>query len=305
MRIALAGYGDVGKYLLEEFCKSGNSVVLLSRKETHILSEYTVDHRITNYTVDQLTAQLADCDAVVSTLSGPEEIFVSHHLAILEACTRSPRCKRFLPSEFTINVRDFPDLPVYIKNARGRVREALRAQTDVKWTLICNGWFMDYLLPQNQRYLKDLGNGWVTNNAEKVFDMYGDGLQQVSLTSVRDTARAVTALLQGDPTQWKEHSFVAAQTLTYVEFFELLKRRDSAWTVKHVSFSEVLESILSKGTVQSQVALDHLRILGFTNANRLPEDDRLRWDSGLLEGVRGRDLNAFLDEADAYRDRIL
>lgn len=298
MKIAIAGFGDVGRYFAEEFVKAGEDVVVLTRKAKDPGTELKkVEQRITKYTVDELTSQLADCDAVVSTLSGPDDAYISAHLNILEACTRSVKCKRFLPSEYTTNIEDFPDMPTYIARSRGTVREALRSQKDVRWTLVANGWFMDYLLPTSQRYLMELGNGWVTNNTDKVFDMYGDGLERISMTSVRDVARVVLALLKGDANEWREYSMVAGQTLTYVELFELLKKRDPSWTMRKVSFSEVFNSLMQREGGDAQFTLDCLRILGFTRCNDIPEARSLEWGTGILAGVQGRDVNSFLDEA--------
>jgi hypothetical protein len=296
MRIALAGFGDVGRYFLEEFYRSpGHDVVLLSSRKHTLPKDVQVEQRVTKYTVEELSQQLADCDAVVSTLAGPDETFVSAHLALLEACTRSPRCKRLIPSEYSVNVRDFPDQPVYTLRSRGAVREALRGQSDVKWTMICNGWFMDYLLPLNQRYLKDLGSGWVMDHQSKVFELYGDGLQKVSLTSVRDTARAVMAILE-DADDWAECSLFSSQTLTYRELFELIKKRDPSWTARTVSFASVLESVRTEKD-EDQLTLTYLRIMGFTNANHIPQQSR-------PPKARARDVETFLNEAEADREGI-
>ncbi|KAK5203313.1 hypothetical protein LTR41_010956 [Exophiala xenobiotica] len=193
-----------------------------------------------------------------------------------------------LPSEYTINVQDFPDQPTYALHSRSTIREALRAQTDVRWTLVCNGWFMDYLLRPPQCGLTDLARGWCTNNDAKVFDLYGDGLQEVSLASVRDTARAVLALLEGDVDQWTDFTFLSAQTLTYVELYELLKSRDPSWIVRKVSFTEVLNAV-SQDDGKGNNVVDFLRVMGFTNCNNMPEHQTLKWGK---------------DEAEAHKDVI-
>ncbi|KIY02254.1 uncharacterized protein Z520_02392 [Fonsecaea multimorphosa CBS 102226] len=301
MKIALVGFGDVGRYFLEEFYRSPtDEVVLLSRRKQTLPEDFQVEQRVTQYTVEELSKHLEDCDAVVSTLGGPDDAYISAHLAILETCVRSPKCKRFIPSEYTVNVRDFPDQPVYILRSRNIVREALRAQSTVKWTIVCNGWFMDYLLPLNQRYLKDLSNGWVTDNEAKVFELYGDALQRVSLTSVRDTARAVLEIVHDEDHDWEECSMFSSQTLTYLDLFNLIKKRDPSWTVRTVSLASILDTIRHE-TDPDLLSLAYLRIMGFTNANSIPESQ-----AGRPGGPRacGRDVETFLNEAESNRAKI-
>lgn len=304
MKIAVAGYGDVGKYIVDEFSKSDHEVVLLTRKEVKLPDGMKATVRVTkSYTVEELTPVLEDCDAVVSTLSGPNEAYIASHLAILEACSRSPKCKRFLPSEFAINVRDFPDQPAPTRSSRGCIREALKAQTDVKWTVFCIGWFMDYLLSSPQCGLTSLGRGWCAHNETKVFDLYGDGLQKISLTSVRDSARALLALFESDANQWTPYTFVSGQTLTYIELYDLLKLRDPLWTIRKVYFADLLKAVAEDDGKGSN-EVDFLRIMAFTNCNNMPEDKTLKWGTGVLASVQGRDVNTFLDEAEADKDVI-
>ena len=87
MKIALAGVGDVGNYFMEEFSRSTHEVVLLTSKHKSHLDRLPIDQQITDYSVENLTLHLQDCDAVVSTFCGPEDKYISAHLAILEACS--------------------------------------------------------------------------------------------------------------------------------------------------------------------------------------------------------------------------
>lgn len=304
MKIAIAGYGDVAKYLVEVFCNSSHDIVLLSGRENTIPKGLKVEQRRTSYKLDELCAHLADCDAVVSTLSGPNDFYTSAHTAILEACTRSENCKKFLPSEFAINIEDFPDLPASSFPSRTAVRGALRAQHNVQWTLLCMGWFMDYLLPSSQRHLRNLDRAWMIDHNEKTFDLYGDGSQMVSLTSARDVARVMLALLEGNANEWTEYTCICAQAISYRDLYELWQKRTSGYMIKRINFSEITNA-LTENKAADDLVLDELRILGFTNASHLPEAKCIRWDSGLLEGIRGRDIETLLNEAEKDPDRII
>ncbi|KIW18238.1 hypothetical protein PV08_02526 [Exophiala spinifera] len=311
MKIAIAGAGSLGRYFVEEIAKSPHHVVILTReaKDYFLHLEQRV---IPDYSVDHLSPVIEDCDALVSTLHAPEEAHISAHLALLEACKRSTQCKRFIPSEWAVNIEDFPDQPTYLGRRHKVVRNALRDQDEVKWTLVSVGWFTDYLLPAQQQYFTNLGDGWLTDNVAKVFDLYGDGLQHITLTSARDVARAALAMVVNagatDGTsddshyEWTEFTHLAGQTLTYVELYEILKQRDPKWTIRKVQLTEVLDAIVDHKDEPSKSRLDYLRVMGFTSCNAVPQDRCLKWDTGILKGARARNVEEFLDEAEANRN---
>lgn len=91
MKIALVGAGEVGLCLVTEFCKSEDKVVVLTSTVKPSLKDLKAEIRLTDYSVDDLKKSLDDCDAVVSTLSGPNEFYISAHSNILEACRQSRR----------------------------------------------------------------------------------------------------------------------------------------------------------------------------------------------------------------------
>jgi swainsonine biosynthesis oxidoreductase SwnR len=297
MKIAIAGVGDVGRYLVEEFTKSQHQIVALTRSSKPFLADYGVEERISDYTVDNLVRNLQDCDAVVSSIAGTDDSYVTSHLAILSACSLTTRCKRFIPSEWSINIENFPDQPSYNQRSREIVRMALRNQKNVEWTLISSYWFMDYLLPSSQRHLKDLGLGWFTNNEQKKFEIYGDGGQLISLTSVRDAARASLKLLES-PGVWREFTHITGQTLTYLELFNLLKQRDQTWTANQLSFSDAMNSIVRGKSCGYDVSLEELRIMGFTRCNSIASTALPSQRGCILSGFQARTVEQFLDEAD-------
>ncbi|KAL2858979.1 hypothetical protein BJX68DRAFT_262498 [Aspergillus pseudodeflectus] len=303
MKIALAGAGQVGLLLATEFCKSEDEVVVLTRTLKPSLEHLKVEIRLTDYSVDDLKSKLDDCDAVVSTLSGGDEFYISAHSNILEACSQSRRCKHFIPSEWNINLDDFPDQPMFSAATHEVIRRKLRSQQGVKWTMICHGWFMEYVLPTEKNPLREIGLAWAMNHSTKVFDMYADGSQKVTLTSTADTARAVLAVLRNSINNGAELppiTLLAGQSLTYRELFQLIQSRDPAWTSRQVTFSEVLGDIYEGLKANDpSVAVHQLRILGFTNANHNPEAKALKWGTGVLHGLRATTIEEFLNQAEA------
>lgn len=152
MKIAIAVVGDLGACFIEELSKSSHEVVMLTRSAAKSFQVPNVQVRATNYTVDDLKEKLDDFDAIISTLDGSNDENITCFLAILEASRLTPRCKRYIPSAWTINMQDFPDQELYLSRSRTAVLERLRKQATIKWSFICNGWFMDYLVPASKRY---------------------------------------------------------------------------------------------------------------------------------------------------------
>ncbi|CAG8907855.1 unnamed protein product [Penicillium egyptiacum] len=303
MKIAIAGAGEVGLCLATEFCKSEDEVVVLTGTVKPSFKNLKAEIRLTNYSVDDLKKNLDDCDAIVSTLSGPDEFYISAHSNILEACRQSRRCKHFIPSEWNINIEDFPDQPMFSAATHEVVRKKLRSQHDIKWTMICHGWFMEYILSPEKNPLREIGLAWVMNHGTKVFDMYADGLQKVTLTSTADTARAVLAVLRDSintAADLPPVTHLAGQTLTYRDLFQLIRTRDPAWKSSPVTFSEVLNAI-HEGLKANDalVAVHQMRIMGFTNANNNPKGKALEWGTGVLAGLRATGVQEFLDQAQA------
>ncbi|RJE19905.1 hypothetical protein PHISCL_07753 [Aspergillus sclerotialis] len=307
MKIALAGAGEVGLCLATEFFKSEDEVVVLTSTVKPSFEHLNAENRLTDYSVDDLREKLDDCDAIVSTLSGPDEFYISTHSNILEACTQSRKCKHFIPSEWNINLADFPDQPMFSAATHEVVRNKLRSQNSVKWTMICHGWFMEYVLPKEKNPLREIGLAWAMNHSTKVFDMYADGLQKVTLTSTADTARAVLAVLRNSINSGAGLSpttLLAGQTLTYQELFQLVKARDPAWKSNPVAFSEVIGDIFEGLNAKDPgVAIHQMRILGFTNANHNPRGKALEWGTGVLQGLRATTVEEFLDLAEARKGK--
>jgi nucleoside-diphosphate-sugar epimerase len=303
MKIAVAGAGQVGLLLATEFSKSEDEVVVLTRTSKPSLEHLKAEIRLTDYSLDDLKRKLDDCDAVVSTLSGPDDFYISAHSNILAACSQSQRCKHFIPSEWNINLDDFPDQPMFSAATHEVIRHKLRAQHGVKWTMICHGWFMEYALPTEKNPLREIGLAWAMNHGTKVFDMYADGSQKVTLTSTADTARAVLALLRNsinNNADLPPVTLLAGQTLTYRQLFQIIKSRDPAWKSRSVNLSEVLSDIFEGlKTNDPSVDVHQMRVLGFTNANHNCEAKSLKWGTGVLHGLRATTVIEFLDQAEA------
>lgn len=56
---------------------------------------------------------------------------------MLEACEQSEKCKTFIPSEWTLNVEDYPKQPVFLAEGNKALHTRLK-KTDIRWTIVCN-----------------------------------------------------------------------------------------------------------------------------------------------------------------------
>ncbi|KAF7536525.1 hypothetical protein G7Z17_g13033 [Cylindrodendrum hubeiense] len=300
MKVALAGLGDVSKYLMEELPKEGHEVIALTRSlKPHV----TLEQRVTDYSVADLKRQLVDCDAVVSaiTIHAPE--FASIHLALLEACNESPGCKRFLPSVWAGNYKEVSDQPLYAGEDLLPILDALRGQKEVNWTFFCQGWMVDYILPSNQRYLADFGERWVQNYQTKVFTLYGNGSQKVDFTSARDTAHAVAILLNNDPGTWEEFTCISGQQMTWRELWEFIKAREPEYTVQKKSLAESIKKFIAKESNQ-KVAAAMYEVMGHSEALAFPEGKVEQHRKKYFKRMKFRTPAELYDEA-AAKPRVV
>ncbi|OJJ63009.1 hypothetical protein ASPSYDRAFT_1168812 [Aspergillus sydowii CBS 593.65] len=160
--VLAGGTGDLGRYLHEELIKDGRySVALLTRK--NLKTDYTPSlprttvHR-TDYTESSVLTILSETSAtaLISLIRCEAHLYLPIHTALIRACLQSRTCKRFIPSEWAGNIEAFPHLPRSYEHTRAPVRDLLQATapSDLKWTLVNFGWFMEYFLPEEKSYMR-------------------------------------------------------------------------------------------------------------------------------------------------------
>lgn len=144
--------------------------------------------------------------ALISFLNPPTALYVPLHTALLQACLASSTCKRFIPSEWCGNVDDFPLLPSFYGDSREPFRKLLAKETapvvggegnkkKVDWTLVNNGWLMDYFLPKGKTWMPAIPDEFpVDPNGWRVC-VRGTGDEPQGFTSARDIGKAVVELL--------------------------------------------------------------------------------------------------------------
>lgn len=294
--VAIAGSGPVARYLIEEFIKQKIRPVVLTRKEKDFLAKYDISARVTDYTIDDLVEKLVDCDGVVSTISAPsEEEAISIHLNFLEACKRSPKCKHFMPNIWSSNIEDFPSQPMGTWGKRGPVIDALKQQTDVKWTLLLIGWFMDYVVPKEQRYLGEVGGMFPMDWPSKTFTIWGTGRYPVNFVSARDAAKGVAALFHHE--DWDPYTYLQGTQCSWLDLLAAVQKRgDSSWTVKSKTLADSVNQFVENASPYANWQA-RFEITSNSGALELPEAKADAQKAKYFKDVHFRSLEEYFDEA--------
>ncbi|KAL2797996.1 hypothetical protein BJX66DRAFT_296922 [Aspergillus keveii] len=298
MKIAIAGTGDLARYFYTSLPHHGHTAIALTRSPKSFLDELSIEQRVTDYTVSSLTSHLSDCDAVISTISAQGQDHITAHLALLSACRLSPRCKRFIPSEWTGNIEKYPELePRYMHETREPIRRAFREQDEVMWTSVLVGWFAEYLLPVGQegRYFGALTVGWPVDFEKRVFVLYGEGETRVTLTSAWDVVKAVVGLLEnGEKKKWEEYTHIEGETVSWRDLLAVLRKRGRGgeWTVVRRGYEDAVrqvEEAKESGEFGKEVETQ-LQLLGYTSFNCVDAEKAKRQMEVYFPGVRVRGI---------------
>lgn len=303
MKVAIAGSSNVAKYLVEELPKNGHQVVQLTRSIKS--DQKAIEQRQTDYSIASLVSVLEDCDALVSTIADfinpPAAIKI--HLDMLEACKQSSKCKSFIPSEWTSNVEDHPEQPMFLVEHNKTIHERLKQEENIRWTIICNSWFADYVVPQQQRYIRDIGALWPMDHEKKIFTIYGPGTQPVDLTFVRDIAKAVAVLLDSEE-PWEPYTYLSGDQLTWNELFTIMKRSDSRWSSQKKPLADTLLLIADTGSPEN-VYTGHFEILSYSGASTFPKEKVQRQRAKHFPGLHFRTVEEVLAAAAENPDKIV
>jgi nucleoside-diphosphate-sugar epimerase len=300
MRVAIAGAGDLAKYLVEELLVAGHSIVMFSRsRKAWFLRPNVVFHE-TDYSVPNLVANLLDCDAVVSTILDYTSCGIGAHLNILTACQQTARCKKFIPSEYGGNTDQFPEQPYFYEPTHAPIRDALKAQNDVMWTLLGNGWLMDYFVPVGQRYIRDIGRYHPIDFDKSTAIIPGTGDEPICFTSARDIAKAVVELISHD--KWEESTFVSGDLLSWNRILQKLACRGRTFDVTYRPHAQLEED--SKGEGEDALVAQ-FGVWSSSGSCELPSDKVEIHRKKYFSQVNFRTLDEFLDEADRNPEIIM
>ncbi|KIM92610.1 hypothetical protein OIDMADRAFT_36481 [Oidiodendron maius Zn] len=298
MRIAIAGAGDLARYLAEELLNASHEVVVLSRRAAPWFERKGISLRLTDYSVPSLIKELSDCEGLVSAILDYSMRSATVHLALLEACRQSPRCKKYIPSEYAGNTDEFPDQPSFYFANHEPVRKALREQNEVMWTLFNLGWLTDYLVPSNLRYIKDIGEYHPINLSENTFKIPGTGEEPIGFTSARDAARAIVRLMSYD--EWEPIIYVCGETATWNKVKDIIIKRGGNPLVSYRP-KEMVQRQIDDAESYDKVTSAQYEMWSISGAGLLPQEKLDKQRAKYFDGLKFRTIEEFLDDADCER----
>ncbi|KAK2836989.1 hypothetical protein FQN49_006520 [Arthroderma sp. PD_2] len=305
MRVAIAGYGDLTRYICEEFVKAGHVLVILTRNYNTQIENQGVAQAVTDYTLPSLRIPLADCEVLISTISDISPAYTDVHSTLLLACQESPKCKRFIPAEFAANIEAYPDEPGFYYAPHEPIREMLRSQRDVEWSLVCIGWLTDYFVPAKNRYIKDIGKFHPINWGEDKIVIPGTGNEPVDFTWARDVARGLALLVKAPPGSWEPYTFMSGERSCWNDAAKLIKQKYRPnIPIEHLSLHTVAEMIKTAKDENTLILADYY-LLSISQACAIPPGKVQSHKEKYFPGVRFRTLRDGLIKFDEYPDSIL
>lgn len=302
MRVAVAGAGDMAKYLIEELLATSHEVVVLSRSMKPWFDRNDIDFCETDYSIPSLTKILDKCDGLVSAILDYSLNSATVHLALLEACKRSSRCKRYVPSEYAGNTDEYPDQPVFYAANHNPVRKALREQSDVMWTLFNLGWLTDYLVPAKSRYIKDIGDYHPVNFETGTIKIPGTGDEPIAFTAARDGAKGVVRLISSQ--NWEETTYVCGETSTWNKIAAKLAQQGYSLRKSYRTHAMLQKQIETAETEEEVIAAQY-DLWSISGAGELPQEKLERQAKSFFRGIRFRTVEEVMADASRNPDKAV
>ncbi|KAL2849269.1 hypothetical protein BJX68DRAFT_237824 [Aspergillus pseudodeflectus] len=290
MTVAIAGSGDLTRYLVEEFLAAKIPVALLVRTtKPHFTNVPNLTQLIVDYdSIDSLTSALnqAGATTVISTiLTYDTSAFVTTQKNLIAAAQASESVTRFIPSEYGVDIAKYPDQPGFYWETREPIREILRNQSKLEWTLVCCGWLMDYILPPANRYMKDIGDAFPINLAEKRMVIPGTGSEKVDWISARDLAKGIVSLVKVPKGQWGRYIYLSGERMSSDELAAAVREKypESQFEVEYLSLRVLVNAVRDAKDDFERIAAEYKIVIPSGSA-------------GFEEGVVERDRERYFKD---------
>ncbi|KAJ3545402.1 hypothetical protein NM208_g2531 [Fusarium decemcellulare] len=212
----VGGSASIGRAIVEAIVAAGKlEVIILSRKADPEL-ENSIGARIVpaDYTSVDSLVKLFEEQNVGTVLSAlgvmaPPEFEDN----LIQAAVKSKVTKRFIPSGF--GAKYGPEQRFFPMAAPKIAAEETLEKTDLEWTIICNGFFLDYWgMPKIKSYLSP--SVLVLDIPARKAAIPGSGDIPVVFTYSGDVAKFTAALLTLD--KWDKVSYVIGDKITWNNF---------------------------------------------------------------------------------------
>ncbi|KAL4758767.1 NAD(P)-binding protein [Aspergillus foveolatus] len=237
--IAVAGgTGKLGRAIVEALKNTtDHSVSILTRKaDDDLAKELGIPLLIADYfNVESLTHLLESnkIDTVISAVSLTTDDTSDAQLNLIEAAEHSSSTKRFVPSEFGILYTEAHGEILPLIRGKLAAAQKLRSSTSLEYTLISNGFFLDYYgMPKVKSYLQPFV--FAVDVANNTAAIPGSGDVPVVFTHTFDVAKFVAALIS--QANWPERSIIIGDKKTLNEVVAVAEE------VKGVHFNVTYDS---------------------------------------------------------------
>ena len=222
---------------------SKHSIILLTRSPNPSLSSQGVNVHPVNYADHHaLVAALQGVHTVISSIGAVDDSMATSQLALL-AAAKEAGVKRFAPSEFAGLKGSELAYPELYKPKRP-VWEAVKA-SGLEYTNFATGIFMNTFVTGTPRGEAEALEGlrpwnFIINMKDGTADIPGDGNAKVTMTTMGDVGKFVTAAL--DLETWEEEMGMVGETLTYNEAVKIAEDvQKRKFLVKYKSVEEMEE----------------------------------------------------------------
>lgn len=272
--IAIAGAGDVAKYVAEELKKINKyKIIILSRSNREWFIKNNFEIRITDYTKESILSCIKDVNVLISLIHDNSDFYNKVHIAMIDACKESHYCKHFIPSECGGDIEKFPQHPLFYVPTHGAIRKILKEQSEIKYTFFNNGWFMDYFIDGNKSYMKRLPGIWPLDIENSEIIIPGSGNENITFTSARDVGKALSKLIDFD--DWDEYIYVSGETTTWNKIAKWWKENiDEKLNIKYRKLEEIIKSKEEHINDEDPTLLwkDYMDLWNATGAASVPND---------------------------------
>ncbi|CAG8949080.1 hypothetical protein HYFRA_00002209 [Hymenoscyphus fraxineus] len=291
--IALAGVGNLGKYLCEE----------LLRSSIYKGSQWLQDHEVEVYMSDydktsvRTILNTTNATALISFINCPGDVYFDIHKSLLEACKDSQTCKTFIPSEWIGNLLDFPHLPRFYGISHIPFRSLLSESTGVKWTLFNGGWLMDYFLTTDKTYMPAIPDEFPIDPNSWRACIRGSGDEEQAFTSARDIAKAVIELLGA--THWEPVTYVVGEWNTFNNAVKIMEKfYDRPLEITFKTTDEIKRNVvkgLDDGELTREAEIAQVDEWMIAGATACPRELTLKQRQAYFSKVRFHTIGEFIE----------
>jgi len=240
--IAIAGgLGQLGRCLVDGLTEFGSDRIYVLSRSTRAAT--TLPPGVTVLQVDynnvESMSQVLEAHSVDTVICALGVLFASAsqaQLNLIQAADASCTTTRFILSSFeSMHTKDQAATNPFAAH----VFDAIAAieKTNLEYTRIVNGWFLDYYgMPHWPTHLHPWNS--IVNVAEKWAVIPGDGTGEATFITTRDLARFISGLLH--LSNWEEVTCIAGDTVSFNALLELAQKvRGCEFEVAHDSLESL------------------------------------------------------------------